>query len=374
MKRFFLGLVFLTATSVAAQNPETPSIPLTVTNIGVPCPDCKEGERVPIHSVARALHRTYQWPGAYWEANIKGTSFDLILNGKTNIFSVYVDGKKVDTQSKPIYTTFHYSRLSEGPHHIRVEAQTESQGSSFMGVSRILVRDTDSVLPAPAPRARQIEYIGDSDMVGYANTSTKRECTKAEVFETTDSHKAYPAQVAHKYNADFQLNAYSGIGIVRNYGGSEPDRPMPVLYPRVLFDDPTPYDRKGWAPQVIVIALGGNDFSTPLKPGEKWKDVAALRADWEATFLTFLADIRAQNPKAFILLGLQDGFNEDYFAASKSVLTAYKATGDTKIDAVVYPKLESTACDWHPSLNDHKTMADIVASFIDQRPNIWQGK
>lgn len=208
-------------------------------------------------------------------------------------------------------------------------------------------------------------------MVGFGNLSTKRECSKEEIFDTTDSQQAYPAQVARKYDADFQLNAYSGIGIVRNYDGNEPDRPMPVLYPRVLFDDPTTYDRKGWTPQVIVIALGGNDFSTPLKPGEKWQDTAALRADWEATFVKFLADIRAQNPKAFLIMGVLETFNADYLAASKSVLSAYRAGGDTRIGMVTYPQLENTGCLWHPSLNDHKTMTDIVTRFIDQQPDIW---
>ncbi|MDC7676165.1 SGNH/GDSL hydrolase family protein [Asticcacaulis machinosus] len=316
----------------------------------------------------------HQWPATYFESSFnKGREIYIsFYDPPMNRYRVIIDGKTIALLDKPGTPTYKLTGLSNKAHTIRVEKINESQNNR--GTFRGFFLKTGATALPLTKRARQIEFIGDSDMVGYANTSTKRECTKAEVFETTDSHKAYPAQVARTYNADFQLNAYSGIGIVRNYDGNEPDRPMPVLYPRVLFDDPTPYDRKGWAPQVIVIAIGGNDFSTPLKPGEKWKDLAALRADWETVYVNFLSDIRAQNPHTFILMGIQDGFNDDYFKASQSVLATYKATGDTRIGAVVYPKLESTACDWHPSLNDHKTMKTIVETFIDTHPDIWQGK
>ncbi|GGZ46141.1 lipase [Asticcacaulis endophyticus] len=316
---------------------------------------------------------TYQWPGVYIEGRFKGESVTVKLNDSANILNIIVDDRAPIILNRPGLISHRIDGLGQGEHTIRLEKRTETQGTTgtFWGFS---LPDGGKPLPAPLPRARQIEFIGDSDMVGYGNTSTKRDCTKSEVFETTDSQQAYPAQVARTYNADFQLNAYSGIGIVRNYDGMEPDRPMPVLYPRVLFNDPTPYDRKGWTPQVIVVALGGNDFSTPLKPGEKWKDVAALRTDWETTFVKFLSDIRAQNPDAFLIMGALETFNADYLAATKSVLAARKVAGDARIDLVTYPQLELTACDWHPSLNDHKTMKNIVEAFIDQQPDIWQGK
>ena len=42
-----------------------------------------------------------------------------------------------------------------------------------------------------------------------------------------------------------------------------------MLYPRALFDDPTPDDTP-WEPQIIVIGIGGNDFSSPIRPDEPW--------------------------------------------------------------------------------------------------------
>ncbi|WKL57655.1 GDSL-type esterase/lipase family protein [Asticcacaulis sp. ZE23SCel15] len=363
MKRLVFGLGALLAANAVAAPPNTSS---------------PENQPLELHVGGRVKavnyqenQIAYQWPGTYFEGAYKGRRIDIGWD-PFNIWNVYIDGEfvmKTDPAADSATVIVH---KDAGLHTIRMAKANESQNKNSSFIGPILA--APEPLPAPAPRERQIEFIGDSDMVGYGNTSTKRECTKAEVFETTDSQQAYPAQVARTYNADFQLNAYSGIGIVRNYDGTEPDRPMPVLYPRMLFDDPTPYDRKNWTPQVIVVALGGNDFSTPLKPGEKWKDVAALRTDWETTFVKFLSDIRAQNPDTFLIMGALETFNADYLAATKSVLAARKVAGDARIDLVTYPQLELTACDWHPSLNDHKTMKNIVEAFIDQQPDIWQGK
>ena len=83
----------------------------------------------------------------------------------------------------------------------------------------------------------------------------KHECTEEEVWETTDNSLAYGPLMAKHYGADYQVNAISGRGIVRNYNGS-PGDPLPVAYPYVLFDKQDLYTDSSWKPQIVVAGAG----------------------------------------------------------------------------------------------------------------------
>jgi hypothetical protein len=101
------------------------------------------------------------------------------------------------------------------------------------------------------------------------------------------------------------VNAISGRGIVRNYGGGAGD-PLPEAYPFVLLDHSARYEDAAWRPQIIVIALGTNDFSTPLNPGEKWRSRDELHADFEATYVRFLEALRSRDAQALIVVWATD--------------------------------------------------------------------
>src|SRR5205085_1653153 len=120
----------------------------------------------------------------------------------------------------------------------------------------------EKVLPVAA-RRRQIEFVGDSSMTGYGDRSQSRVCTGDGIRASTDTQQGYAALTAKHFDADYQINAYSGRGMVRNYGGVEPDKTLPQLYPYTLFDKTGPYDDDAWQPRIIVVKLDA-DFATPL--------------------------------------------------------------------------------------------------------------
>jgi lysophospholipase L1-like esterase len=364
---------FVTVGAAQAQTKPALNPTIAVNSLGIPCPDCKDGERVPLHVGGRAYQHMRQWPGAYWEANIKGESFKLILSDNANMFGVYVDGRKVDTQTKPRYQAIQYSGFSDGPHSIRIETQTESQGGEYFGVTDVEVDNPAKSLPAPAPRARQIEFIGDSYTVGYGNTSPKQQCTRDEVWATTDTSQAFGPLTAKHYDADYQINAISGRGMVRNYGGFIADT-LPEAYPYVLFDKQTKYDDPNWRPQIIVIGLGTNDFTTPLNPGEKWKTRDDLHKDYEATYVKFVQNLRAKNPQAFFILMATDQVDGEIQSEAQKVMAALQSAGEARIAFLPMNNLSFGGCDWHPTIADDRKVSDELVAFIDQHPEIWQGK
>ncbi|ESQ87230.1 hypothetical protein ABAC460_20895 [Asticcacaulis sp. AC460] len=314
---------------------------------------------------------SYQWPGVYFETQVSGPGVTLIFNDTANNFNVLVDGRIVMILKKPGFGGTTVSLPQGGTHTVRVEKRSETQYATgqFLGFIAPLAQGTP-----PAPLSRQIEFIGDSLTVGYGNTSPYSDCTAEDIFETTDAQQGFGPIIAKQFKADYQVNAFSGLGMVRNYGGFEhPKYHMPMLYPRALFDEATPAPRDGWAPQVIVIGIGGNDFSTPVAAGEPWKDQAALQADYEKTYIQFVKDVRKANPKAFLILTSPEE-RGGYTEGTTAVYNALKAGGETKIARLTIPPTVSDGCNGHPNTRDDANIAKMFIAWFESHPEVWQGK
>ncbi len=297
----------------------------------------------------------FGWPGVYFEARFKGTAVTVAADPRDDQLAVVIDGTRrmVLTKASPARVTI--DRLAPGAHVVRLEKLTESQSGSarFLG---FWPGPGGTPLPAP-PDKHQIEFIGDSHTVGYGNTSPKRDCTRQEVHDTTDTQQAFGPLVARQLNADYRINAFSGFGIVRNYNGAAPGDSMVKRYPLALPGEATHADDSGWQPEWVVIDLGSNDFSTPLHAGEAWADAAALHSDYRKTYVGFVRTLLAKYPRARFMLVEYDLFQADVEAVARAV-------GDPRVNTVKLGPFESTGCDWHPSLKDDRAMAAVLMTAI----------
>lgn len=313
---------------------------------------------------------TYQWPAVYFEGRFAGDTVTLKFDDPSNNLNVVVDGRIVAILKKPGKTEYRLDNLGKGDHTIRLEKRSETQYATgrFKG---FFVPDKAAALPAPS-YARQIEFIGDSLTVGYGNTSAYNDCTPEEVFETTDSQQGFGPLVARHFKAAYRVNAFSGLGMVRNYGGFEhPKYRMPMLYPRAIYDR-TETDSSPWKPQIIITGIGGNDFSSPVKAGEPWKDQAELKADYVKTYTAFVRRLRADNPQAFLIVAVEDG-RGDYTDGTREVYEAIKASGDTRIGYAAIPPSKEGSC-YHPNTRDDAAIAKMYIDYISARPELWQGQ
>jgi lysophospholipase L1-like esterase len=316
----------------------------------------------------------HQWPGTYFESRFKGTSVTVRLNDEVNILNVYLDGKKVLTETKPGQGDIELGPLPDREHTIRVEKVTESEGraASFSG---FFVPDQANVRPAPAASNRRIEFIGDSYTVGYGNTSTTGDCTTEQVWATTDNTRVYGILTAKHFGADYRFSAISGKGIVRNYNGGG-GLQLPLAYPFDVRINDITVTRNGddWQPHVIVIGLGTNDFSTQLNPGEKWATRDALHADYQATYVKFVQDLRKRYPGVYFVLTATDGMNGEYAEQVKAVMKGLQAQGESRIAFLQLNSLTYAGCHGHPSIADSEKVRDLLVGWIEAHPEVWQGK
>lgn len=317
-----------------------------------------------VHSGGRTVtaadgSRSFGWPGVYFEARFRGPAVRVRFDAPADHLRLSIDGKEHRVFRAAGAVDITISGLTPGEHVVRLEKLTESQSGSsrFLGFEAL----GGTPLP-PQPRKHQIEFIGDSFTVGYGNTSPGVACTPQQVHALTDTSQAFAPIAAAAIGADYRIHAYSGFGMVRNYDGNVPDQSLPSLYPRAIPGDAEPMAAAdpAWKPGAIVIGLGGNDFSTPIKPGEAWKDASALHTAYRDRYVAFVTELAARQPQArFLLVG------SDLFMADVESVAARLQPGlGARVRTLRITGFQLTGCQGHPSLADHRLAAKLIGDAL----------
>jgi lysophospholipase L1-like esterase len=317
----------------------------------------------------------YSWPGVYFEGRFRGTGIGVVLNDPAADYDVQVDGAVVATLVMPGNGTHWVFGLAKGTHRVRLSKRGESPWatSEFGG---FVAAPGGAILGKPSARGRQIEFIGDSYTAGYGNMSATRDCTGDDVNRTTNADLSFGALTAGRYNADYQLNAFSGRGMVRNYNGGEPGTSYRTYYDRALLSvDGDVWDRpRDWRPQLIVIGLGINDFSTAINPGEPWTP-ESLNAAYHDQYQAFIDKLRARyGSRPVIVVSATWMFNTTLLSdLTQQIVRERNAAGDDRVRFWYYSEvgLDYGGCHFHPSAHDHQIIAGRLDEFVKTLPLRW---
>lgn len=312
----------------------------------------------------------YSWPGVYFEGRFRGTGVGIVLDDSANDYDVQIDGATSATLVTPGTTTYWINGLTDTVHRVRLVKRTESTWAAgrFGG---FVAAPGGAILPAPRTRHRQIEFIGDSYTAGYGNLSGTRDCSaNGGVERNSDADLSFGALTAKSLGADYQINAYSGLGMVRNYDGGNTGVDFRTYYDRALIDvagdvwNPP----RDWRPQVVVVGLGINDFSTALHPGERWSTTESLVSAYESAYQGFIDKLRARyGPRTRIVVSATKASDTATFAqAAQQVVRDRNARGDERVGYWYYddPSLDHLGCDWHPSAHDDRVISGLLDSYL----------
>lgn len=306
----------------------------------------------------------HEWPGLVLQARFSGPSELIHFDDDTNRYRLFVDGVAVGLVTRPGRSTVRLGGLADSEHLLRIEKISEGWApASILGLS---VPANGRPLPPPALLPRRIDVYGDSDAVGYGNLSGDRSCPGENVFLMTDTSQAWPALLAARFASSAQVTARSGIGLVRNYGGANPGAAMLQVHGRPILSG---VDTEGEPPRapawVSIVALGDNDFSVPLQPGEAWADQAALEAAYSKALAAFVERLLDASPgRPIVLLAYPDAGREAH-PLMEDIVAKFAARG-APVRMAHHPRLERTGCDWHLSLADNQALSDTLAGVLDK--------
>lgn len=314
----------------------------------------------------------HAWPGVYFEGRFRGTGVGIVLDDATGDYDISIDGGAATTLVTPGRVTHRVQGLPDGEHTVRVVKRSEVPWatSTFGGFVPV---DGSVILSAPAERDLQLEFVGDSYTAGYGNTSPSRDCTGDQVTRTTNADLSFGAVTARALGADYQINAFSGRGMVRNYAGGEQGTSYRTYYDRALPFSTDAWDPPAdWQPDAVVVGLGINDFSTALNGNEPWATPAALREAWVTAYHGFIDTLRARyGPDAYVVVSatyVHTG--TDLADLAQRVVQEENASGDSRVRYWYYGNdgLDYGGCHWHPSVADDRVIAAQLTSYLQALP------
>jgi len=159
----------------------------------------------------------FDWPGCAIEFSFIGSGFKILIDDGLNDFNIIIDKKlhKIIKTKPGIIEYIAANNLRKTKHNILIFKKTESfeKPSIFKGI--ILNPDSKIVSPPQRPKYK-IEFIGDSITVGYGNESRSIKCKNFKHW--TNNYFSYAQITARELNAEANIIAISGKGVVRNYG------------------------------------------------------------------------------------------------------------------------------------------------------------
>ena len=198
--------------------------------------------------------------------------------------------------------------------------------------------------PAAAPN-RRLEVIGDSLSVGAGVEGTSTDCSAGGGIDAyTNNYLAYGSVAARALSADVVTIAWSGIGVYRNYSGSDPT--MPARYDYSIPNDDTAWDFSKYLPDAVIINLGTNDFGAG-DPGQPYVDA----------YVGFIKHIRTKYATAPMIL--IDMYGGNRAAAINNVIGALAVM-------LTFSGVQNnnTACNSHPNTAAQNAMGSLLTARL----------
>nr|WP_136252820.1 SGNH/GDSL hydrolase family protein [Ningiella ruwaisensis] len=365
VSQILLSLLFASVVIAVAMADETADLGAKLNNIH-PVVDNQNINVVGRYSVTKDGEQSIlqmSYPGVTLSFFATGKAASLVAHsnsGKGRI-DVLIDSEfshtiELTTQVKPHPIFFKPNATNQ-----RVLVQLINRTESWQSINHVHNIDITEgdLLSAPKLPARNILVIGDSVSCGAA-VSRGKQCNTDTVGH--DARNSYGFKLGQKLDANVHLVCFGGRGIVRSWNENPDDIQAPAFFEKALpFKEMNaPWDHDQYAPDVVIVSLGTNDFN-PGIPEKTW---------FVDTYVSFLARIHAVHPNAHILITegamLNDGNPE---RPNKTVVQEYmRAISERSqvknlsyIPANHYPGDE---CDPHPNAIEHEKMAQDLTESI----------
>lgn len=304
----------------------------------------------------------YDWSGVYFRVKFNGPYLAMkCSDSKNSWFNLWVDKEMSPTADKKFIVAAKDTLivlaegLGKGEHEIILQKRTEGEQGRFTVHSFI---SEGEILQAAGRKDRHIEFIGDSYTCGYGTESNDR--NDPFLAETENCNLTYAAIASRYFNADYNLVSHSGQGIARNYDNLGPGYHMPHRYKQTFNATKEPLwnaSEAPYTPDVVVIYLGTNDFSTGEQP---------IEINFRNNYIALLNKIKENYGADTPILCMGSNANPYLYDYIRNAVTVsgLKKVAFMTISNFAHDYEGDMGASWHPNYKGHVKVASCMIPYI----------
>lgn len=281
----------------------------------------------------------FGYPGVSFYLNFEGSrlSVDADASGGNSYLDVIVDGvaRKVRLAAGK-QTVVLVDGAAAGRHAVEIVHRSET----WHGTAALLRFDTDGAWgPAPQLPERKMLVLGDSVTCGEAIDRVPGARKEPAWW---NARASYGMLMARELRAQVQLVCYGGRGLIRSWDNKTEDYNLPDYYRLAVADKEAPaqWDQRDYQPDVILSAIGTNDFNPGIPDRERYV----------AAYVRFVRTLLKDHPQARIVLtegGLLTGDKRRELV--EYIAETVKRVGDARVAAIASRPYPGDADDGHPT-------------------------
>lgn len=301
-------------------------------------------------------------PGVVVRWRFRGESCSVVLGdqvlwGKShNYIEIAIGGEAPRRlQMRGAVDTILIRAKGGGDHVVSLCKDTES-GIGWLEFEGLFA---SALLPPPALPQRKIECIGNSITAGTGMDLSGIPCGKGEWYDQHNAWMSYGARTARALDAQWQLTAVAGIGLIHSC--CQMDIVMPQVFDKMdLRDNTGAWDFSRYIPDVVTVCLGQNDGI---------QDSTAFCS----AYVRFIGEIRSHYPDARIVCLTSPMGDKALTDVQKHYLTgiaaAVRASGDQRVSTYFFSRQFSHGCGGHPDLAEHGLIAAELTGYLRKLMN-----
>ncbi len=292
----------------------------------------------------------FGFPGVSFKTEVIGTSISANLQSSTgnSWMDVIVDGGapkaiKISQELTPVEL---FTFPTSGKHSVELIHRSENWHGKVSLQSFSL--KGEKFLPAPLLSRRKILILGDSVTCGEAIDRVAGEEKNTRWWNARESYGMLSAKALY---AQVNLVCWGGRGLVRSWNGKTDEANLSDFYEFAVGDTDSAmkWDHNQYQPDLIVSAIGTNDFSQGIPE----------REDYVTAYVKLINKLLTNHPQAHIALTEGAILNGDKKAALIDYIReAISRVNDSRVHQITSANYPGDSTDAHPTKEQHAAMAE----------------